>query len=67
MRRNWDERARKNAFHYIASWPKEWDLASFPASGEDDVNRLVLPVLARCGLPATGQRRKPLKGPSRSL
>jgi len=56
MRRDWDERARKNAFHYIASWRKEWDLDSFLASGEEDVNRLVLPALARCGLPATGQR-----------
>ena len=32
MRRDWDERARKNAFHYIASWRKEWDLAAFLAS-----------------------------------
>jgi SAM-dependent methyltransferase len=56
MRRDWDERARKNAFHYIASWRKEWDLSSFLASGEDDVSHLVLPALARCGLPATGER-----------
>src|SRR5215472_17275605 len=56
MRRDWDARARKNAFHYIASWRKEWDLESFLASGEDDVNRFVVPVLARCGLPATGKR-----------
>jgi len=56
MRRDWDERARKNAFHYIASWRKEWDLDSFLASGEEDFQRLVVPALARCGLPASGQR-----------
>lgn len=54
MRRDWDERARKNAFHYIASWRKDWDLGSFLASGEEDVQRLVLPVLARCGIPTAG-------------
>jgi SAM-dependent methyltransferase len=55
MSRDWDARARKNAFHYIASWRKEWDLESFIASGEEDFERLVVPVLARCGLPATGK------------
>src|SRR5258708_1975476 len=55
MSRDWDARARKNAFHYIASWQKEWGLESFLASGEVDFERLVIPVLARCGLPATGK------------
>jgi len=55
MRRDWDARARKNAFHYIASWRKEWDLESFIAAGEEDFERLVIPVLARCGLPVTGK------------
>jgi SAM-dependent methyltransferase len=54
MRRDWDERARKNAFHYIASWRKEWDDESFLESGEADFARLVAPVLERCGLPASG-------------
>src|SRR6266481_3829263 len=54
MSRDWDARARKNAFHYIASWRKEWDPESFIASGEEDFERLVVPVLARCGLPAVG-------------
>lgn len=56
MRRDWDARARKNAFHYIASWRKEWDVASFLASGEEDVQRLAVPVLTRCGAPAAGKR-----------
>ena len=55
MRRDWDTRARKNAFHYIASWRKEWDLESFIASGEEDFERLVIPILARCNLPAAGK------------
>jgi ubiquinone/menaquinone biosynthesis C-methylase UbiE len=55
MRRDWDERARKNAFHYIASWRKEWDLAAFLASGEEDYQKLVAPILARCGIAASGE------------
>ena len=55
MSRDWDARARKNAFHYIASWRKEWDLESFIASGEEDFERLVIPILARCNLPAAGK------------
>jgi ubiquinone/menaquinone biosynthesis C-methylase UbiE len=50
IRRDWDERARKNAFHYIASWQKTWDQDSFLASGEDDYSRLVAPILDRCGI-----------------
>jgi SAM-dependent methyltransferase len=54
MRQDWDERARENAFHYIASWRLEWDDGSFLMSGEEDFARLVAPVLQRCGLPASG-------------
>lgn len=55
MSRDWDARARKNAFHYIASWRKEWDLESFIASGEEDFERLVIPILVRCHLPPAGK------------
>ncbi len=55
MRKDWDARARKNAFHYIASWRREWDADSFLTSGEEDFARLVSPVLLRCGLPASGR------------
>ncbi len=55
MRRDWDERARKDAFHYIASWRKDWDVASFLASGEEDYLRLVAPVLARWQFPPQGK------------
>lgn len=47
MRRDWNERARKNAFHYIASWNQTWDEQSFFASGEADYQRLVEPILSQ--------------------
>ena len=47
MQRDWDDRARKDAFHYIASWRKGWDVDSFLESGEEDYQRLVAPVLSR--------------------
>lgn len=54
MRRDWEERARKNAFHYIASWKKEWDVESFLASGEEDYRCMVAPVLERCNITPRG-------------
>lgn len=50
MRKDWDERARRNAFHYIASWKKEWDVDEFLQSGEEDYLTLVEPILKRCRL-----------------
>ncbi len=47
MREDWNERARQDAFLYIASWRKDWDEASFFASGEEDYRKLVAPVLQR--------------------
>ncbi len=55
MRRDWDERARKNAFHYIASWREDWDLPSFLSSGEEDYAKFVTPILSRCGISLTGK------------
>jgi ubiquinone/menaquinone biosynthesis C-methylase UbiE len=48
MRRDWDERARRDAFRYIASWRKNWDEESFFQSGEHDYLRLVHPILEKC-------------------
>lgn len=45
MRCHWDERARANAFHYIASWQPEWDADAFFVSGEEDYDALIQPVL----------------------
>jgi SAM-dependent methyltransferase len=47
MRQDWDERARKDAFHYIASWRKDWSPESFFRSGEEDYQRLVAPFFDR--------------------
>src|SRR5690348_16306349 len=49
MRRDWDERARKDAFLYIASWRDNWNEENFFASGEADYRGLVEPVVARLG------------------
>ncbi|HWZ99903.1 MAG TPA: class I SAM-dependent methyltransferase [Candidatus Dormibacteraeota bacterium] len=50
MRRDWNERARHNAFLYIASWRHDWTEESFFASGEADVQRLVHPILKKLSL-----------------
>lgn len=47
MRKDWDERARKRAFHYIASWREDWDADTFFQSGREDYERLVSPPLRR--------------------
>jgi len=55
MRRDWDARARRDAFLYIASWKRDWDINSFLASGESDYLTLVSPMLERCGVSANGE------------
>ena len=55
MRRDWDERARKNPYFYIASWRKDWDEESFFRSGQEDYRRLVSPVLERHGFTPRGK------------
>ena len=47
MRRDWDDRARRNAFFYIASWRNDWNEDSFFESGEQDFLRLVQPILEK--------------------
>ena len=55
MRRDWDQRARKDPFFYIASWRKDWDQESFFESGEEDYQRLVAPALSRCQFSTQGK------------
>ena len=50
MRSDWDERARKDVFLYIASWKEEWNEEAFFASGEEDYGRLVEPIIVRLGI-----------------
>ena len=45
MRRDWDERARKDAYFYIDTREQHWDAPSFFESGEADVRAFVDPVL----------------------
>ena len=52
MRRDWNERARHNAFLYIASWRDDWTEEEFFASGEADVRRIVHPILERLSVNA---------------
>src|SRR5271170_5276766 len=54
MRRDWDARAEKDAFYYIASWRKNWDVPGFLASGEEDYERLVVPALDRLSFSPAG-------------
>ena len=42
MRRDWDARARENAFYYIASSRDDWTPAEFFASGQDSVRELII-------------------------
>lgn len=42
MRGDWDERARENARHYVATGRQEWSDAEFFASGEETVARFIL-------------------------
>ena len=55
MRQDWDERARKDAFFYIASWRNDWDLPAFLKSGEEDYDRLVAPLFRRTGFVTHGK------------
>lgn len=36
MRRDWNMRARRDAFYYIASWRKGWDTQEFFAARQDN-------------------------------
>jgi len=55
MRRDWDDRARKDAFFYIASWRQDWDENAFFQSGEEDYQRLVANVLSEREFSPTGK------------
>jgi SAM-dependent methyltransferase len=55
MRQDWDARARKDAFFYIASWRKDWGVDDFLKSGEEDYQRLVGPFLSRHGFSPEGK------------
>jgi SAM-dependent methyltransferase len=45
MRQDWNERARKDAFYYVATWRQDWTVETFLESGEEEYLKLVQPVL----------------------
>jgi SAM-dependent methyltransferase len=49
MRRDWDDRAQRNALFYIEDSRHDWNADSFFQSGEDDYCTLVAPVLKQIG------------------
>lgn len=55
MQQDWDERARKDPFFYIASWRKDWNEEAFFESGEQDYERLVAGTLDRRGFSPHGK------------
>jgi SAM-dependent methyltransferase len=54
MSRDWNERASRDAFLYIASWKRNWNEESFFASGEADYQQLVEPVLSELAITPKG-------------
>jgi SAM-dependent methyltransferase len=55
MRRDWDDRAQRNALFYIEDSRRDWNADSFFQSGEDDFNMLVAPVLNQIGFDPAGK------------
>jgi SAM-dependent methyltransferase len=45
MRQDWNERALKDAFYYVATWRRDWTVDTFLQSGEEEYRKLVQPVL----------------------
>jgi SAM-dependent methyltransferase len=42
MRRDWDERARRNALHFTNSERSDWDEAGYAATGEQNIREFIL-------------------------
>lgn len=42
MREDWDDRAQRNAYHFIASGREEWTEEEFYASGRESVQQLIV-------------------------
>jgi hypothetical protein len=45
MRQDWNDRARKDAFYYVATWRQDGTLETFFESGEEQYRELVQPIL----------------------
>lgn len=55
MRRDWDDRARKNALYYIESSRTHWDTRAFFESGERDYGAFAEPALANFAFDPRGK------------
>lgn len=55
MRRDWDDRAQKDALFYIEDSRHDWNSNSFFQSGESDYCTLVAPVLKQVGFDPAGK------------
>ncbi len=52
MRREWNDRAKENAYHWVVSEKQTWDQDAYYEQGRTDIARLVVPFLQSKGLSA---------------
>jgi len=57
MRREWDARAKQNAYHWVVSEREVWDKDAYYEEGRKDIRRLVLPFFAENGFSAENIRQ----------
>lgn len=57
MRREWNARAKQNAYHWVVSGREAWDADAYYEEGRKDIRRLVLPFLAEHNLSSEHIRR----------
>lgn len=55
LRRDWDDRAQKNALFYIEDSRHDWSADKFFQSGENDYCTLVAPILKQIGFDPAGK------------
>jgi len=51
MRKDWDQRSRENAYHWVDSTESKWQSKEeYYAGGERDIQKYVLPLLSKAGI-----------------
>lgn len=63
IRLDWDARARKDAFDYIASWRTDWDPSGFRESGKEGYR----PMVARRTAVSATRVADVVRGPGRTV
>ncbi|PIQ76868.1 hypothetical protein COU78_01050 [Candidatus Peregrinibacteria bacterium CG10_big_fil_rev_8_21_14_0_10_49_24] len=51
MKADWDERSKENAYHWVDSTESQWNKEEYYAGGERDIQKYVLPLLQKKGVP----------------